>query len=292
MSHSPAFLLVLMCVACVLALFTPSASCAQQYPSAVIWSEPGLPSADSSVATPEQLAQIFPGANLVATDQLATQLSDPQTKLLILPHASVVPEAAWPSINDFLHHGGNLLVLGGRPFTRAAYRDSSGWHLRDYSTRFTRPLLIDQYQTTPGSEGATFTPNPEIPIEVPRFTWKQAFSPIIRLSINDLYNRGGSAGSLDVNLDALVWGVANGRKLSAPLLQIDHYSSTFDGGRWIFLAAELTSDFFASPDSAKLLRILADRALEGSLQFSVRPTLPLYLPGEPIELETILHSLI
>ena len=287
MSHYAALLLVF---ACLFALFTPSSSRAQQYSSTVIWSEPGLPSADSAVASPAQLSQIFPGARLAATDQLATQLADPQTKLLILPQGSVVPEVAWSSINDYLHHGGNLLVLGGQPFTRAAYHDSTGWHLRDYSTRFTRPLLIDQYQSTPGSDGATFTPNPEIPVGLPRFAWKQAFSPIIRLSINDIYNRGGSAGTLDVALDALVWGVTNGRKMSAPLLQIDHSSSTFDGARWIFLSAELAPDFYASPDSTRLLRTLADRALQGALQFSVRPVLPLYLPGEPVELETIYHS--
>jgi hypothetical protein len=287
MSHSAA---VSIAFACLLFLLVPSSIRAQQFPSAVIWSERGLPSADSAVATPAQLAQIFPGARLVAADQLAAQLADEKMKLLILPQGSVIPEAVWSSVTDFLHRGGNLLVLGGRPFTRAAYHDNSGWHLRDYSTRFTRPLLIDQYQATPGSDGATFTPNPEIPLDLPHFTWKQAFSPIIRLSINDLYNRGGSAGTLDVNLDALVWGVTDGRKMSAPLLQIDHYSSTFDGSRWIFLSAELTPDFYSSPDAAKLLHRLADRALDGALRFSVRPTLPLYLAGEPVELETIFHS--
>jgi hypothetical protein len=84
--------------------------------------------------------------------------------------------------------------------------------------------------------------------------------------------------------------VTDGRRLSAPLLQIDHFSSGFDGGRWIFLSAELASDFYSSPDSAKLLRLLAGRALEGALQFSVRPTLPLYVPGEPVELETVFRS--
>jgi hypothetical protein len=276
--------------AAALFVFLPGALYAQTFPTTVVWSEPGVPSADSAAPSPAQLAEIFPGARIASTDQLASQLADPQTRLLILPLGSVVPEAAWSAISDFLHRGGDLLVLGGRPFTRSAYNDASGWHLREYSTRFTRPLLIDQYQSTPGSLGATFTPNPEIPLDLPRFTWNQAFSPIIRLSTSDLYNRGGSAGSLDVNLDALVWGVTDGRKLSAPILQIDHFSSGFDGGRWIFLSAELPANFYSSPDSTKLLRILADHALEGALQFSVRPTLPLYLPGEPVELETIFHS--
>jgi hypothetical protein len=280
---------ILLAPALLFAFLAPTSLHAQKSTGTVIWSEPGLPTADSASASPAQLAQIFPAARLVPGDQLAAALADPQTHLLILPQGSVVPEAAFSAISDYLHRGGNLLVLGGRPFTRAAYRDTTGWHLRDYSTRFSRPLQIDQYQNTPGSSSATFTPNPDIPIELPHFSWNQAFSPIIRLSSSDLYPRGGSAGSLDMKLDALVWGVTDGRRLSAPLIQIDNFSSYFDGGRWIFLSAGLAPDFYSSPDSTKLLRLLAARALQGALEFSVRPALPLYLPGEPVELESIVH---
>lgn len=273
----------------LLFLLVPNSLHAQRYSNTIIWSEPGLPTADSASASTAQLTQIFPDARILPADRLPAALVDPQTRLLVLPQSSVIPEAAFSAISDFLHRGGNLLVLGGRPFTRAAFHDASGWHLRDYSTRFSRPLQIDQYQNTPGSSGAIFTPNPEIPIDLPHFSWKQAFSPIIRLSTNDIYPRGGSAGSLDTKLDALVWEVSDGRRLSAPLLQIDHFSSGFDGGRWIFLTADLAPDFYSSIDSTKLLRILADRAIEGALEFSVRPALPLYLPGEPVELESIVH---
>jgi Beta-galactosidase len=286
MNHRSA---VLLAAALLLFALSPNSLLAQKTSSTAIWSEPLVPSADSASASPAQLAQIFPDARVVPTDQLAAALTDPQTRLLVLPQGSAIPESVFSAISDYLHRGGNLLVLGGRPFTRAAYRDAAGWHLRDYSTRFSRPLQIDQYQTTPGSSGAVFTPNPDIPLELPAFSWKQAFSPIIRLSTSDLYNRGGSAGSLDMNLDALVWGVTDGRRMSAPLLQIDHYSSGFDGGRWIFLSADLAPDFYSSPDCTKLLRALADRALRGALQFSVRPVLPLYLPGESVELDAIAH---
>src|SRR5215469_1357669 len=145
-------------------LMAPVSLFAQKFPAVVIWSEPGLPAADSPAPTSAQLSQIFPEARLVSTDQLASQLNDPQTRLLILPQGSVVPESAWSAILDCLHRGTNLLVLGGRPFTRSAYRDTAGWHLRDYAVRFIRPLLIDQYQATPGSAGAEFTPNPAFPL--------------------------------------------------------------------------------------------------------------------------------
>jgi hypothetical protein len=275
--------------ALALSLLVPTLLRAQTFSGVVVWSEPGLPSADTASASSTQLAQIFDGARFVAAHELPAALSDTNTRLLVLPQGSVIPEAAFSAISDFLHRGGNLLVLGGRPFTRAAYRDASGWHLREYSTRFSRALQIDQYRSTPGSDGAVFTPNPDIPITLPHFSWNQAFSPTIRLSTSDIYNRGGSAGTLDIRLDALVWGVSDGRRMSAPLLQIDNYSSGFDGGRWIFLCADLTPDFYSSPDSTNLLRTLARQALQGALQFSVRPVLALYLPGEPIELESIVH---
>ena len=262
---------------------------AQDFSGAVIWSEADLPAADSPAPSAEFLSRTFPGARLTPAEQLAAQLENPKTQLLILPQGSVVPESAWDAIQAYLRRGGNLLVLGGRPFTRAAFHDASGWHLREDSVRFLRPLLIDQYQVTPGSEGETVVANADVPMQLPKFSWRRAFSPVIRLSANDLYHRGGSTGYLDARLDALVWGEAEGRRMSAPILQVDHISSGFDGGRWIFLAAELAPDFYSSPDAGTLVRTLALRALEGALDFYVRPSLPLYIPGEPVELETNVH---
>jgi hypothetical protein len=268
---------------------TPDASGPGQFSGAVVFMEPGFPAADSA-APSENFASLLPGARVSSADQIGGLLADPSTRLLILPYGSAFPERAWPAIHAFLRRGGNLLVLGGRPFTRSAYRDSSGWKLRDYSVRFTRPLMIDQYQTTPGSDGFEFQVNPDLPTKLPRFSWKAAYSPVIRLSAVDLYHRGGAAGSLDARLQALVWGVKDGRKLSAPAIVVDHLRNGFDGGRWVFVNAELAPDFFNNPATPEIVRVLAQLAMRGSEEFSVRPTLPLYLPGEPVELEVTWHS--
>jgi hypothetical protein len=255
--------------------------------AAVVFSEPAFPAADSASPSLQQLSAILPGVQLADADHLQAALAAPATRLLILPDGSAFPEPAWPVIKQFLDGGGNLLVLGGRPFTRAAYRDSTGWHLRHYSVRFTRPLMIDQYQETHGSDGLQFQPNPETPLQLPAFAWKRAYSPVIRLSAIDLYHRGGAAGSIDARLDSLAWGVKDGRKLSAPVLQIDHYRNGFDGGRWIFVNAELSQEFF---DNATLVQSLASRALQGAEEFTVRPVFPLYLRGEPVELQVQWHA--
>ncbi|MGA2856216.1 MAG: hypothetical protein ABSE40_05070 [Candidatus Sulfotelmatobacter sp.] len=251
-------------------------------PGTVVFSEPHFPTADSASPSSPQLTAAFPGVQSADADHLQSALAVPSVRLLVLPYGSAFPEDAWPAIKQFLDRGGNLLVLGGMPFTRAAYRDHAEWRLRDYSVRFIRPLMIDQYQQTPGSDGFQFQPNPELTLQLHPFAWKRAFSPVIRLSAVDLYKRGGTAGSIDARLDTLAWGAKNGHKLSAPAIQVDHYRNGFDGGRWIFVNAELSQQFF---DDASRLQSLAQRALQGAEEFTVRPVLPLYLPGEPVELE-------
>ena len=255
--------------------------------STVVFSDPGFPAADSAAPSPEQLAQRFPGSRVAGAQSLPGALAASSARLFVLPFGSAFPEQAWPAIKRFLDRGGDLLVLGGRPFTRAAYHDSEGWHVRDYSVRFIRPLMIDQYQQTPGSEGLQFQTNPDLPFEIPAFSWKCAYSPVIRLSAVDVYHRGGAAGSLDARLDTIAWGVKDGRKLAAPVIQIDHDRNGFDGGRWIFVSAELSHEFF---DNTELVQSLVKRALAGEEEFTVRPVLPLYLPGEPVEVQVGWHA--
>ncbi len=260
---------------------------AQDWGSVAVFSEPGFPASDTAAASSQQLEKLFSGAKRSTADQLPDVISSASIRLLVLPYGSAFPEGDWNAIKSFLDRGGNLLVLGGMPFTRATFRTSGDWHLRDYSVRFIRPLMIDQYQQTPGSDQLQFEANAEIPLRVPSFQWKKAFSPVIRLSAVDLYHRGGAAGSIDARLDTLAWGTKDGRKMSAPVIQVDHYQNGSDGGRWIFVNADLTQEFF---NNAGLVRSLVDRALMGAEEFTVRPVLPLYLPGEPVELDIVQHS--
>jgi hypothetical protein len=283
----PMFKAQTVLIAALFFILIPTLLAAQDRASIVVFAEPGFPAADSAGASSQQLAAILPKAQAAGTDQLSDRLSSPSTRLLVLAYGSAFPEEAWLTIKQFLDRGGNLLVIGGMPFTRAAYRGHGEWHLRDYSVRFTRPLMIDQYQETPGSKALQFQPNPDLPLQLSPFQWRRAFSPIIRLSAVDLYKREGSTGSIDARLDTLAWGIKDGRKFSAPVIQVDHYRNGFDGGRWVFVNADLSPDFF---DNAALIRSLAERALQGAEEFTVRPVLPLYLPGEPIELQVRWHA--
>jgi hypothetical protein len=262
----------------------PAAGGQAATPPIVIFFDAGFPAADTATPTQADLKALVPSAGVATADKLADILADAGTRLLILPYGSAYPEDEWQAIHDFLWRGGNLLVLGGAPFTRAAYHDQQGWHLREYSVRDSRELLIDQYQTTPGSAGLKFETNPDFVMSTPQFAWKRGFSPILHLSSSDVYSRDGSAGSIDARLDALAWGTRDGRKLAAPAIQIDHVRGNFSGGRWIFVNAELTSGFFGGAEAKQLVPMLAQAALRGAEEFTVQPTETLYLPDEPVEL--------
>ncbi|HEY0785663.1 MAG TPA: hypothetical protein VGD62_07305, partial [Acidobacteriaceae bacterium] len=270
-------ILTWLAAALLLAALSPAATAG----TVQVFSEPGFPTADTAPLSDPQLHSLLPGAAFVDTAHLPAALT-PDTTLLVLPYGSAFPEADWPAIHSYLERGGNLLVLGGRPFTRAAFLDAGVWKLRDPSMRFSSELLIDQYEQTPSSAGLRFQANPDTLLPTPAFSWQRAFSPILHLSASRLSERGGSAGRIDARIDALAWGDANGRHLAAPAVQIDHLHARFTGSRWVLLTSDLPPDFAST--AGPLLASLVQAASHGAQDFHADPEMPLYLPGEPVQL--------
>ena len=262
----------------VLLLSAPVAGFAK---TVVFW-QPGFPSADSPAPNEAALHAAFADAVFTDADHLGTALAESDADLLVLPYGSAWPEADWDAILTYLDRGGNLLALGGKPFTRAAYQDASGWHLRSASVAQSLELFIHDYQETPGSDSAAFTPDPDVFPALPAFSWKRAFSPVLRLSVVDGDTTGGHTGYEDMDLATLAWGEHDHHKLAAPVLELDHNTHRFVGGRWILVACEPDADFFSN---AKLLSTLAEIAMRRGDRFTLRPRVPLFVTGEPIALD-------
>ena len=271
---------LIACLLCFCAVGLPAQQKAQ--PPVVVFWEDGFPTADTAPPARADLAAAIPTSMFATSERLADALARAEARLLVLPFGSAFPEENWQHISAFLERGGNLLVLGGQPFTRPAYRAEKAWKLRQSTLAYAKKLFINEYQSTPASSGLQFQANEDIaPHRLPAFDWARAYSLTIRLSDEDLYLRGGSAGSMDARLTPLAWGTSAGRRLSAPAVQIDHLQNNFVGGRWIFLACELPDGFFAAPSGRQAIQLLARQSLEGATDFVVRPAWPLFLPGEP-----------
>jgi len=262
----------------VLLTLAPAAVTAK---TVVFW-QPGFPVADSAAPDEAALHAAFASADFADAHQLPDALAAPDANLFVLPYGSAWPEADWDAILAYLDRGGNLIVLGGKPFTRAAFEDASGWHLRTESTAQSLELFIDGYQQTPGSDSTTFSANPDVFPRLPQFAWKRAFSPVVRLSVINYDTSGGATGGEDMDLTSLAWGVRDGHKLAAPVIELDHNAYRFVGGRWIFVACEPDANLFGNRE---LLSTLAELALRRNDRFAFRPRLPLFVSGEALEFD-------
>lgn len=264
----------------LMAVFLSGGALAYGQARTVVFYEDGFPSADTSAAPLPALKRAFASADFVSASDLPSALSDAKTDLLVMPYGSSYPEDAWPAILRYLDRGGNLIVLGGRPFTRAAFKTDSNWRLRAPSVAESLELFIDDYQQTPGSKGLTFEPNLDVTPQLPQFSWKRGFSPVIRLSVVDLYREGGATGGEDADLTTLAWGDSNGHRLAAPAYLIDHNRYRFVGGRWIFVSCDLDPHAYSNAQMLSSLLALVTRRND---RFTFRPRLPLFLPGEALE---------
>lgn len=248
----------------------------------VVFWEDNFPAADSAAPTRAELTSLLPLAKFASRREFAQALATKETRLMVLPFGSAFPEEHWDAMYNFLERGGNLLVLGGKPFARPVFRDGDAWKPRGERLAFAKKLLINDFQETPASRLLQFQSNPEVaPLALPKFSWRRAFSLIVRLSDEDLYPREGSFGGIDARLAALAWGITGGRRLSAPVVRIDHLKNRYVGGRWVLLACDLPQGFFSSPEARKLIPMLAQEALAGAEDFRVRPSWPVFLLGEP-----------
>jgi hypothetical protein len=260
--------------------------CAQTPSGIVVLDEPGLPVIDTAPVPMTLLRQALPTAVFCPAADLNRRLSDPAAALLILSYGSVFPLDQWRAIEDFLARGGNLLTLGGRPFTRPARFEDGQWQLLPVTYAFARELLISDYQQTPGSSHLASKLSPdEAMADFSLLRWQRAYGMVIRLSQQETSTRIGASGTFDAQLKTLLWGTSGSRRVAAPIVEIDHYQNKFAGGRWVMLNCDIDKSFSEDPGAGAFIEGLARQATAGAELLRVTPTYALFLPNEAWQFE-------
>jgi hypothetical protein len=252
----------------------------------VVFEELGFPAIDNAYIPTALLHKAFPAARFASANELSADLSDKHTTLLVLPYGSAFPEEQWRDIRDFLLRGGNLLTLGGRPFTRPVLLEDGQLRTLPETFAFARQLLISDYQETPGSSDAAPEVNPDEPVDrLGELRWRRAYSIVVRLSQEETSNRIGTSGTFDAELKTLLWGVSRGNRAAAPAVELDHFQNDYTGSRWIMLNCQMDSTFLENPQADLVIAALAHQANRGAELLRVTPSYPLYLPEESWQLE-------
>ncbi len=245
-----------------------------------LFTEPNFPTLGTAVMPLEDLKKAFASAGPVVTFGLSRfpELDPQKMDLLVLPYGSAFPKAGWEDLFNYLKNGGNLLVLGGRPFEVPVKLVGKKWEAEVPQTAYYQSINIEQLNTVSakrvedhkGAQGQPLLNDLDFPP-------MDAHSLMVRLTEIDEENRTGAIGPMDSELKSLLWGMDSAdRRVSCPVAMIDRYQGKFAGGRWVFVAANLPR---WNPAIEKAVSRLALLAQTGALQVTLRPALACYQPA-------------
>lgn len=257
----------------------------------LIFKEEEFPFVDTNPIETQWILDALPAVQDVrsvgATD-LQERLRADSVNLLINPYGSAFPENAWSDIHDYLAAGGNLLNIGGAPFSVPVRWESDAWHQHVSQTRYHRQLGIEQLQQIQTDGISRYDTSESAPLLsglIDGFLCDEVFE--LQMNLANTSNHTGECGSSierEPILRPLLFAHdSDGRRIAAPILTVDHVRDEFTGGRWVLM--NYRSECLLRKEA---FRRLAVYALLGASDVHIRPSFACYQPDERANL--IFHA--
>ena len=249
----------------------PNITQAQTKRSVAVFFEHGFPRIQATDFELEPIKGL--PVTFLSEQELIARLNKREFDLFVNPYGSAFPKHAWPAILEYLRSGGNWLNLGGVPLSRPVVRTSSGWRAESYQASYHKRLGITHFFPVEVAKIAKYESDLHELAAV--FQAHEIYELYIRLSsTNNEPDEAGSDGPHEGGVESLVFGLSReGRRIAAPIIQVDRWQADFAGGRWVFAN-------FNGPLTANAVRVLVERAAQGAVKFRVRSEFACYRAGE------------
>lgn len=222
-----------------------------------------------------EVARVFreAGATFLSEAELIARLNPREFDLFVNPYGSSFPKRAWRAILEYLRAGGNWLNLGGVPLSRPVIRAGSGWRAEPYQASYHKRLGVTHFFPVDAAQIAKY--ESDLRELTTSFHPQEIYELYVRLSsTNNEPDEAGSDGPHEGGVESLVFGLnREGRRIAAPVIQIDRWQAEFAGGRWVFAN-------FDGPLTANAVRTLVERATQRAVKFRVRSEFACYRSGE------------
>lgn len=256
----------------------------------LIFKEEDFPFVDTTPVNTQDIVEALPPVQVVRSvgvSELKNRLRADSIDLFINPYGSAFPKDAWPEIHDYLAAGGNLLNLGGAPFSVPVRPEDGGWHQEIRQTQYHRELGIHQaypVEMTGVKRYDTTSTEPLLSGLIEGFSCDRVFELQVKFTSRDDHPAEfGTSGAREAVLRPLLYAYdPDGRRIAAPVIAIDRVLGEFCGGRWVLA----NFDAKALPRKEAIGRMAAYAAL-GATDMQIRPAFACYRTEERANL--ILH---
>lgn len=249
-------------------IFVLGISVSQTYGKVVVFWQEGFPTLESQPVPREALEKALEGQRPVfaSLDELNKLETLRDAELLVLPYGSAVPANAWAAALKYLQAGGNLLVLGGRPFTIPVHKEADGFVADRTETAYSRQIGVEHTYEAPLRAGL-------------KFTWKDATFRDGDVQAQRVFVIEGVSRGLGYLQDSA------GERLAAPVVATDFTSLEGEsngllGGRVVMLSFQPERGYWSSPGALAVMRQAADYARQGATVFRVEMQNATVLAGE------------
>lgn len=258
-------------------------------PKVAVFFEPSFPAENGMNLDRPLLERALAGYDVtfLGVSGLKEQLNASSFQLLLMPYGSAFPKESWNALSLFLREGGNWLNLGGVPFSRPVRKGAGGWRKEVHQTVYHKRLGITQSFPVSTKEIKSFRGSGALEESqewIDGIKPQEIYELYVRFAVTkDFPTEDGSPGPRDAHLHPLVTGLGNDeQRLAAPIVQIDRLQGDYAGGRWLLAN-------YSGSISAEAIRMLADIALQGAVDFSVRTSFACYFGGELPSVTVRLH---
>ena len=234
----------------------------------VVFWQPGFPTIASQPVDRATLSAVL-HPDFLDLNALKAPAALEKTELLVLPYGSAVPADAWKSIEAYLQHGGNLLVLGGQPLRVPVTQSGAVFVQGRPQDTYARALDLRHTYEVPVARDA-------------HFAWRPgyAFEATPALQAEKFFTVEGHLDGLGYMVDP------TGLLVAAPVIVIDRAP----GSRIVCLDFQPTPGYWESQAGMALIRQSAGYARQGATDLSVETLFSVLRPNEPPQITVHLRQ--
>ncbi len=235
----------------------------------VFWQD-RFPTVSSEPIEKKVLQEVLHDEDLVFSDSKGLQNGAvlAGAELLMFPYGSAFPKEAWTSILDYLHQGGNLLIIGGQPFRVPVVQVNGGFQQEPAQDAYSREIgIVHTYEIPQKKET--------------QFAWKEGYDFLgqVGLQAEHYFVLEGQVDGLGYMVDPA------GAKVAAPVVVSDG-----KGARMVMLDFQPGKGYWGSADGRSLVRTAAQYASQGSTRFHLEMQYSTWKPSETPEVVVHLHA--